>query len=83
MTFSKSSIGKLCLLSLTFTTALAAPATDLISELETREEVRDLTRRAGESESNPVDATFDISGWENIAEMNCYVMLCLKGGKRT
>ncbi|KAF4153157.1 hypothetical protein CNMCM6069_001119 [Aspergillus lentulus] len=48
----------------------------------------DLIARAGNngkgtSKSNPKDATFDVTGWEDIAEEDCYVMLCLKNGERT
>ena len=48
----------------------------------------DLIARAGNngkgtSKSNPKDAKFDITGWEDIAEDDCYVMLCLKNGERT
>ncbi|EAW16432.1 uncharacterized protein NFIA_057820 [Aspergillus fischeri NRRL 181] len=37
----------------------------------------------GGSKGNPKAATFDITGWEDIAEEDCYVMLCLKDGERT
>lgn len=34
------------------------------------------------SATNPIDATFDITGWPNIAEENCFAMLCLRNGNR-
>ncbi|KAI8627086.1 hypothetical protein F5Y19DRAFT_477975 [Xylariaceae sp. FL1651] len=41
-----------------------------------------MARGDGSSRNSPIDASFDISGWENIAEENCYIMLCLMGGNR-
>ncbi|GFF70574.1 hypothetical protein IFM47457_02670, partial [Aspergillus lentulus] len=37
----------------------------------------------GGSKGNRKAATFDTTGWEDIAEEDCYVMLCLKGRERT
>ncbi|KAH9894578.1 hypothetical protein F4778DRAFT_784013 [Xylariomycetidae sp. FL2044] len=34
------------------------------------------------TQNNPIDATFDVSGWPDIAEENCYVMLCVFNGQR-
>jgi hypothetical protein len=45
-------------------------------------EAKLVKRVPGDSASNPIDADFDITGWPNIAEENCYAMLCLLGGNR-
>lgn len=41
-----------------------------------------IAKRDPGSQGEPIDATFDITGWEDIAEENCRVMLCVLGGKR-
>lgn len=42
-----------------------------------------LTKRApGDSMLEPIDAYFDTRDWEDIAEQDCYVMLCVLGGRR-
>ncbi|KAF4162545.1 hypothetical protein CNMCM6936_001974 [Aspergillus lentulus] len=71
-------IGRPCLLSLFCSPALAAPVDNLADEAA-------LITRAdrGSVKSNPKDATFDVTGWKDISEEDCYVMLCLKGGERT
>ncbi|CAJ2507895.1 Uu.00g090810.m01.CDS01 [Anthostomella pinea] len=70
MSFPKSFIGKLCFLLLSCSTTFAAPVAEPKAEIETS-----VVRRAGGSKGDPVDASFDITGWENIAEEDCYVML--------
>jgi hypothetical protein len=40
-------------------------------------------RALGDSENTLFPVIFNIAGWENIAEENCYIMLCLLNGKRT
>jgi hypothetical protein len=37
----------------------------------------------GSSEAQAKKAVFDTEGWEDLAEMNCFIMLCVLGGKRT
>lgn len=32
--------------------------------------------------NSPIDATFNVAGWQDIAEEDCYVMLCRYGGER-
>jgi len=32
----------------------------------------------GSDENNPIDATFNVAGWPDIAEENCYAILCLQ-----
>jgi len=39
-------------------------------------EKKDLFKRARGDENNPIDVTIDVSGWKDIAEENCYQMLC-------
>ncbi|RAO73004.1 uncharacterized protein BHQ10_009016 [Talaromyces amestolkiae] len=41
-----------------------------------------LTFSKRSSRANPIDATFDITLWPNIAEENCFAMLCLQNGNR-
>jgi hypothetical protein len=55
----------------------AAPIT------ESPDETGLVARTAGSSRADPIQATFDITGWEGIAEENCYAMLCLLDGERT
>ncbi|KAI1138391.1 hypothetical protein F5Y05DRAFT_413012 [Hypoxylon sp. FL0543] len=75
MGFSKGFVGKLCLLSLWWSATIATP-------IETGENAKHIIKRAGNSPSDPIDAEFNTAGWENIAEEDCYVMLCLKNGNR-
>jgi hypothetical protein len=76
MAFFKSLTSRLCLCSLLCSATLAAPAAEPINEAE-------LVKRApGDSAADPIDAVFDITHWPNIAEENCYVMLCLLNGNR-
>ncbi|KAF2827067.1 hypothetical protein CC86DRAFT_466809 [Ophiobolus disseminans] len=43
----------------------------------------DLVRRAdGHTENDPIPATFNIAGWTSIAEENCFIALCILGGRR-
>ena len=87
--FTQHSIGKLCLLSLLYSIVSAAP----MAAVDTNESLRNesslskdigvlTTRAPGDSFLEPIDATFDITGWESIAEQDCYVMLCLMNGRR-
>ncbi|KAI0169910.1 hypothetical protein GGR52DRAFT_592504 [Hypoxylon sp. FL1284] len=82
MGICKSFIGKLFLLSLSCSTAIAAPAAELLDETEARENGSSLAVRASGTQRDPIPAHFDITGWENIAEEDCYVMLCLENGNR-
>jgi hypothetical protein len=41
-----------------------------------------LKRAPGDSPVEPIEARFNISGWRDIAELNCYNMLCIRGGNR-
>ncbi|KAJ5195301.1 uncharacterized protein N7498_008739 [Penicillium cinerascens] len=62
-------------LTLLFPAAFAAPIGDSSNN-------EGLVKRAGGSRNDPVHATFDITGWEDIAEENCYAMLCIRNGDR-
>ena len=75
----KSLVCRLCLLSLLSSVTLAAPVAEPIEEIDSEP---GLVKRAGGSHGDPIDATFNIAGWPNIAEENCFVMLCMLGGER-
>jgi hypothetical protein len=49
---------------------------------ETSDGLALIKRAPGDSSTNPIAATFDISNWADIAEENCYVMLCMYAGNR-
>lgn len=78
---SKALTSQTFLLSLLFSVAFAAPFNEPVEA--------GLVARAGDgsepgkSKSNPKNAEFDISNWEDISEEDCYAILCLKGGERT
>ncbi|KAI0546004.1 hypothetical protein F4679DRAFT_599062 [Xylaria curta] len=82
MAVLNSILSKLCLLLLCCSVVLGAPITESEVEHETDYANNQLSRRAGGSKNDPKDASFDITGWENIAEEDCYAMLCLMGGER-
>ena len=63
----------LVLLTLLFSAAFAAPIGDSSNN-------EGLVKRAGGSRNDPIHATFDITGWEDIAEENCFAMLCVRDG---
>jgi hypothetical protein len=52
---------------------LAAPVIQVDNEIE-------LFKRTGSTQSDPTDAYFDITNWPDIAEEDCFVMLCVEGG---
>lgn len=60
-------VARLLLLFLLSPMLLAAPATK---------------RTQGTTRDNPIPITFDITNWPNIAEEDCYAMLCIFGGQR-
>ncbi|KAF1990254.1 hypothetical protein K402DRAFT_401118 [Aulographum hederae CBS 113979] len=72
----KSFTTSLCLYSLLFSAALAAPTAEVHGESQL------VKRDPGDSKEDPLPATFDISNWPDIAEENCFAMLCLRGGDR-
>jgi hypothetical protein len=41
-----------------------------------------LKRAPGDTQYEPIEATFDIHDWPNIAEEDCYITLCILGGNR-
>lgn len=68
--------------------ALAAPIDPSNREIQSVPEAGgelqtdiDLEKRAN-SQSNPTDAYFDVSGWPDIAEEDCKMMLCDFNGER-
>jgi hypothetical protein len=63
----------LCVLSLLCSVTFAAPVVGGDSDGTAQ-------GTPGSSEDNPIDATFDITGWPDLAEENCYAMLCLGKG---
>ena len=70
MTFVENFVVRLCIFSSLFSAALAAPTG------------ADLVKRAGDNPTDPIEANFDITGWEDLAEEDCYAMLYLLGGKK-
>lgn len=57
------------LLSLTPSLTLAAPVDDVSA--------RHLAKRGDGTRQNPKQAIFKIEGWTDLAEIDCYIMLCL------
>ncbi|QIX02297.1 hypothetical protein AMS68_007814 [Peltaster fructicola] len=79
-------LSKVALLTLLSSTVLAAPIAVVEADdspADSGEPSDDLqTRAPGDSASQPIQANFNIDGWEDIAEENCRVMLCILGGNR-
>ena len=86
MLFFKTLPIRLCLFSLPLSAIFAAPVNEIDNELMARYDengvVKLLERAPGDTARNPIDVTFDISSWPDIAEENCFVMLCLMNGNR-
>lgn len=87
MAFFKSLVGKLCIFSLLCSATIAAPLADVpladgMNEPDVAFNKRDLGKRVLRDQNNPIDVTFNIAGWPNIAEQDCFAMLCLLGGNR-
>ena len=85
MPFFQALLIRLCLFCLPISTILATPVDLVNNQTMMRRggmDVAHVWRRAPGDQDNPVDATFDITGWPNIAEEDCFAMLCLEGGKR-
>lgn len=75
MAIFKSIVGGFCLFSLLGSAVIAAPAAVM--------QVTELVKRVpGDGKTDYIDATFDTTHWPNIAEQNCYAMLCLLSGNR-
>lgn len=82
---AQSFLGKLCLFSILCPITLSAPVIEQgthVYALSSNESYLIKKRVLGD-QNNPFPATFNIAGWPNIAEEDCYVMLCLLGGQRT
>lgn len=89
LAFVQHMTGALCLLSFLCCMTVAAPiTTGDENELMDNDSIfskgnETLTKRVpGANRNNPIDATFDITNWEDLAEQNCQIMLCLMGGNR-
>ncbi|KAF4631513.1 hypothetical protein G7Y89_g6614 [Cudoniella acicularis] len=86
MAFFKSFASRLCLFSLLCFAAIAAPVTEIFDQSDVPFNEKDFEKRApGDTEAEAIDATFDPHAgkvWSNIAEENCYAMLCMLGGRR-
>ncbi|KAH8680674.1 hypothetical protein BX600DRAFT_519813 [Xylariales sp. PMI_506] len=52
------------------------------SDLDEDDSYTELARRATGTQTDPYPITVDVTGWQNIAEMNCYLMLCKYSGQR-
>ena len=84
MGFSKDLVRRLCLLSILCYAAVAAPIVDGTDEFDVSfNESAVLQKRVPGDANNPWPKNFDTTNWPNIAEENCYAMLCLFGGQRT
>lgn len=84
MGFSKDLVGRLCLFSLLCYTAIAAPILDSTDESDVSfNESAVLQKRVPGDASDPWLKNFDTTNWPNIAEENCFAMLCLFGAQRT
>jgi hypothetical protein len=75
----------LCVISLLCTATFAAPiaeSLDVAIEAEKNVTTKELVILGAPpgSKGNPKDAFFEISGWWELAEMDCYAMLCLGKG---
>lgn len=86
MTGFQTLLIRLGLFSLSWAVVLAAPVDGRNDELlvprNTTQPGKLVPRAPGDTASDPIDITFDITGWPNIAEENCYAMLCLLNGNR-
>ncbi|GAM91298.1 hypothetical protein ANO11243_093460 [Dothideomycetidae sp. 11243] len=59
---------------------IAPPIATRIAEVGLND--TNLLRRAlGNTEQQPIDKTFDITGWTDMAEQNFYAMLCMRGSR--
>ncbi|KAF2963464.1 hypothetical protein GQX73_g10109 [Xylaria multiplex] len=75
-------LGKFCVLAACCSAILAAPLAESSVEYGTDYDKSQLSTRASGTRNDPKDAFFNIAGWENIAEEDCFAMLCLMGGNR-
>jgi hypothetical protein len=66
-------------LSILWVAAQAAPLSKPRGAIDNDIVMKVIPRDIGD-ENNPIPATFDVSGWQDIAEGNCYVILCDYGG---
>jgi hypothetical protein len=88
MVLYKSLVGCLGLLYFLCSVATAAPVLEDLNQSDMFFNETGLEKRAaGDTEAEPIEATFDPyagdkGGWPNIAEENCYAMLCMLGGQR-
>ena len=76
---TKLTLNRVFVLSLLCSVTIAAPVIDFIDG------IAHLKRGNGESgqpgtKDNPKDATFDVTDWPDLAEQDCYAMLCLGKG---
>ncbi|ETS83891.1 hypothetical protein PFICI_05767 [Pestalotiopsis fici W106-1] len=75
-----SSVSKALLLFLAASPSLATPI--LESDTAGTPTNVDIKPRATGDQAEPIEASFDVTGWPLSAEFNCYVMLCVLGGNR-
>lgn len=79
MFVSRCFIGKLYLLSICWNVATAVPVVEPNGRMDTHGNAADTIKRApGDSRREPKPVTFNTNRWEDSAEYNCYVMLCIK-----
>ncbi|KAI0156025.1 hypothetical protein BJ166DRAFT_580755 [Pestalotiopsis sp. NC0098] len=75
------SVSKALLLALLASPAFATPILEE-SDVNGTPTNAAIKPRATGDQGEPIDASFDVTGWPLSAEFNCYVMLCIMGGNR-
>lgn len=75
------SVSKTLLLALLASSAFATPILEE-SDVDGTPTNAAIKPRATGDQGEPIDASFDVTGWPLSAEFNCYVMLCIMGGNR-
>lgn len=82
MFYIESLVSKLVLSYILCYTTIAAPIAEHFEGLDPIFNDTIFEKRALGDQNEPFDITFNIEGWENIAEENCFAMLCLLNGNR-
>ena len=74
------------LLFMLFGSSIAAPISISSGEsggdVEQRAPEVELESEKRQTQANPLPIIVNVAGWQDIAEENCYVMLCQYGGQR-
>lgn len=72
---------KICaiILSLTSSVTLAAPVSDVSPNPLASPLTKRVTYGDGKTKDRPRRGVFRIEGWTDLAEIDCYIMLCIIG----